>query len=104
MNTPDVIFRTPPTPVRSGRGRPRAKQALIAADNPGEWIVWTVRAASDKKERNRLSALAQSIRRYAKQDNLNWETAVRTEDDGTWAGLNGPVIVLYVRVTTQPSS
>lgn len=108
MNTHEVIFRNPPEPTRTGRGRPRSKQASVAVSKPGQWIIWTVRpqdeadAAQSKKDRSRLSALAQSIRRYTKQDGLKWETAVRTENwtaaDTPVAGVTGTVVVLYARV------
>lgn len=107
MNTQEVIFRNPPEPTRTGRGRPRSKQAAVAVSKPGQWIIWTVRQQSDdasqsKKDRSRLSALAQSIRRYTKQDGLKWETAVRTEnwteEDTPFSGVTGTVIVLYARV------
>lgn len=75
---------------------------------PGHWIIWTVRQQDEsnptqsKKDRSRLSALAQSIRRYTKQDGLKWETAVRTENwtesDTPVSGVTGPVVVLYARV------
>lgn len=106
--TDSVIFRDPPSPTRTGRGRPRSKQAQTAVSKPGQWILWTVRPQSEsnheqsKKDRSRLSALAQSIRRYSKQDGLKWETAVRTEhwtaEDTPVKDVTGTVVALYARV------
>ena len=106
--TNPIIFREPPAPTRTGRGRPRSKQAQIAVSQPGQWILWTVRPQDEtnreqsKKDRSRLSALAQSIRRYSKQDGLKWETAVRTEnwtdEDTPVKDVTGMVVVLYARV------